>query len=214
MDPRRDRQSDGTQGWLPWIALGLLVATSSVLHLPIPTLRGTPHQATPTPSPTRTASPSPTPTSYRVADLGVSIEDSRDPVRVGERFRYRIRTDNFGPAAAPNGLLTADLTDRRLRFTGVYSLTGIPNGTCSLVHEQAARCSFLAIMGQVVGLEVAVDGPPSIDRSTGLCAELSFSSAGGGRDPNPINDRACERTQVLEALTPERWWVHLPTLGR
>ena len=69
-------------------------------------------------------------------------------------------------------------------------------------------------MGQIVGLEVAVDGPPSIDLSTGLCAELSFSSAGGGRDPNPINDRACERTQVLEALTPERWWVHLPTLGR
>lgn len=172
----------------------------------------------PSPTPTHTASPTPTasPTSYRVADVGLSLRGSRPELRLGERMRYEIETFNRGPATAPDGRVSATLSDARLRFTGPITLTGVVNGSCAVAAPQRVRCSFLAILGATIEIEALADGPAGPDPVAQLCAEIGFVSPGGGHDPDPSNNHSCLATLLLPPTptpAPPRWRLYLPRLG-
>lgn len=225
-----------TKGW--FLGLGLISAVAIAAALPAraastpgqglaeaeetttatATLEAGASPAAPSPTPTHTASPTPTasPTSYRVADVGVSLTGSRPELRLGERMRYEIETFNRGPATAPDGRVTATLSDARLRFTGPITLTGVVNGSCAVATPQLVRCSFLAILGTTIVIEAIADGPAGPDPVARLCAEIGFVSPGGGHDPDPSNNRACLATLLhppTPTPAPPRWWAYLPRVG-
>ena len=162
--------------------------------------------ATPTASPTATAtdtptpSPTPSPTSYRVADVSVTVDDDKDPVRGGGRFHFLLHVANAGPATAQNGRLHANIA---FGPATIISASG-PQWSCDLLGAGAVACRSLAVFSSTVALEVEVApgaGPATPIR---LCADIHFESLGGGEDPNPGNNSDCEDTTVL-AVPPIGW---------
>lgn len=151
---------------------------------------------TPTVSPTPTVTP--TPTSVRVIDLGVTVDDSADPVTPGEAFQYTVAGRKIQPLnmVAPNVTMSGELSPAgKIRFTGNYTVFGHPFLQCQ-VEETSFQCYSQYDPG-TVQLEAIVD--TSSGGQASLCASIGFSPPSGGGDPNLDNNRDCEDTEIVVA---------------
>lgn len=143
---------------------------------------------TPCPTPTPTPTPPPTPTPVAPIDIGVSIEDSPDPVMAGQNLTYTIIVSNFGPGFSAPITLTDSLP------AGVTFVSVTPSqGSCTndvICHFGSLPDSASATVTLVVTPTQA--GPLS------NTASLQSSAP----DPVPFNNSATASTTVLPAGTP------------
>jgi hypothetical protein len=171
-----------------------------------PTLGSSPME-TETPTPTIT----PSPTSFRVIDLGVTVDDSADPVRPGQVFHYVVTGEKVQPIGmvAPNVSMGGELSPAgKIRFTGSYTeTTGNPGWLGCHVEESRFHCHSQVDPG-TVQFEAAVNSLAS-EGQVSLCATIGFSPPLDGGDPNPNNNRDCEDTTITGADQPPAQNVEL-----
>ena len=128
---------------------------------------------------------------FAIADLGVTVTDSPDPVTAGANLTYTVTVGNAGPdpaaAASWNFTLPAGL--------GFVSLPAVSGWTCTTPAVGAGgtvSCSQpnFAVGSDVFTLTVAV--APNVVAGTVLSATVSATSASG--DPNAANNSATATT--------------------
>ena len=138
-------------------------------------------EATPTPS------PAPTHADVRIS----SVQDTPDPVTVGQTVTYQIFVNNIGPAPASNILVGTDPLPASVDFS--------PSGSssfCSISQDRSVGCILPNALsasgaGSIVQVNVAV-----IPSQTG---SISFGAvvAASQPDPDSSNNRATAQTTVI-----------------
>jgi len=129
-----------------------------------------------------------------VADLGLEMTDTPDPVVAGTNLAYRIRVSNAGPSTAPN-VVAQDVLPARV---SVESATP-SQGSCNLGEPgQASRpltCNVGSLApGRSATIDVVVKVNSSTPDGTILVNDARVSSDFG--DPNNANDRVSALTTV------------------
>jgi CSLREA domain-containing protein/uncharacterized repeat protein (TIGR01451 family) len=128
------------------------------------------------------------------ADLGTSLLDGPDPVRVGETLTYVVVVGNAGPQSARDVEINLDLPD-----AVILDAASLPDG-CTVVTD-GTRCA-LGTMAAGAEAERRITVEP--DEVGTLTATAVATSATA--DPTPANAHATTTTTVLDrgAVQPAR----------
>jgi uncharacterized repeat protein (TIGR01451 family) len=178
----------------------------SATHTPTPTPPATPSPTatvpptpTPTPSsptPTPSGTPLPTPSEPPRIDLSITIDDSPDPVQVGQNLTYTITVQNGSVADAP-GVQMSDTLPVSVNLVSVTPSQGSCFGT---VFCDLGTIPIFANATVIVVVTPTVAGPLS-----------NTASAPYSVDPFPQNNSATASTTVLPATTPTPTATPTPT---
>ncbi|MFT3746116.1 MAG: hypothetical protein QM785_17730 [Pyrinomonadaceae bacterium] len=137
-------------------------------------------------SPTPTPSPAPVDADVRIS----SIQDTPDPVVVGQAVTYQIFVNNAGPSGATGILVGTDTLPTNVDFSPSQS-----SSFCNISQDRSVGCILpnglsASGAGSIVQVNVAV-----IPRQVGT---ISFGAvvAASQPDPNTTNNRATAQTTV------------------
>jgi uncharacterized repeat protein (TIGR01451 family) len=131
---------------------------------------------------------------FPVADLGITLDDTFDPVVAGTNLSYDIAVTNAGPDSAD----TVSWSDTLPAGTTFVSISTVASGwSCTTPAVGAGgtvSCSTatLAVGNVLFTLTVAVD--PALAAGTVLSNTATVTAASG--DPTPSNNSATETTTV------------------
>lgn len=153
----------------------------------------------------------PPPPSTSVADLGVSISDSADPVTAGSNLTYTLTVTNNGPETATDVLLINGLSPN-VEFVSATT----SQGSCSEV-DGVINCKFAsiatgtsALVALVVNTEVSgADYPPE-----GITISHTAMVKASESDPVDANNSDSENTKVTpDANEPPTVSITSPLVG-
>jgi uncharacterized delta-60 repeat protein/uncharacterized repeat protein (TIGR01451 family) len=128
-----------------------------------------------------------------VADLGITIADSPDPVPLGENLTYTLRATNQGPDRASGVVVSAHLP------ANPFVSASASQGTCAAQPDSARDLPCqLGVLAPGATATVTIVTTPS---STGLITTSAMVAASlPPTDANPADNSASEQTTVrLEA---------------
>ncbi|HET9314844.1 MAG TPA: DUF11 domain-containing protein, partial [Vicinamibacteria bacterium] len=139
-----------------------------------------------------------------LADLGVVVADTPDPVVPGGSLSYALAVSNLGPSTSPGGTLVQTLP---AATTFVAATPGAP--TCT--HSAGVVTCSLGALDPGAGTVVTVQTSVSASATGPLSSQATVT--GTAPDPVAANDSDAETTQLL--LTPaEAELVHGLRLAR
>ncbi len=142
-----------------------------------------PHStAAPTPTPTPTPTPAPT-------NISITLNDSPDPVTIGNNLTYTINVTNNG-ASTVTDLLIADRIPSSTSFVSVTSSGGFCNQ-----EEGNVECSFSSLASGATVTETIVVNPTVAGTITNTAKARLINE----RPPSNPNATATETTTVLAA---------------
>ncbi len=135
--------------------------------------------------PTPTPVVEPTPVAEPQADLGLSMVDAVDPVRVGDNVTYTLAISNAGPDSALNVVLTDSLP------AGVAFVSATPTQGSCLEADGLLTCSLGDMdSGASAGVELVI----TTSEAGVITNNASLSS--DTADPNPADNSAGQDTTV------------------
>ena len=136
------------------------------------------------------------------ADLSITIDDTVDPVLLGQDFDYWVTLANVGPNAAPNATFSL-YNNGNLRYRSIV----VPPGfQCTLPAVDAApilSCATASFaMGASVQFLVTVRTDPQlINAVTGGTVQTVVTASSAIADPAPaVNNQEVEDTLVIPVL--------------
>lgn len=122
-----------------------------------------------------------------VADIGIEMSDTKDPVAVGESFSYVVKATNEGPDPTNQVRVTFSLPDQ-------VTFEDVPDDCDSI--EGTLSCLLGALgVGQSKQISVPVSGA-----AEGLVSSTVAINYLEAYDPNPDNDYATETTSIGSVL--------------
>lgn len=136
------------------------------------------------------------------ADLSVTVQDTVDPVLLGEDFDYLVTLTNHGPDAAPNATLSL-YNNGNLRYHSIVApqdfqctlpaVGNAPNLSCVKASlASGASVQFLVTVGT---------DPLLINPQTGGTVQTGVTVSSAIADPAPaVNNQDTENTQVIPVL--------------
>ena len=171
---------------------------------PTPTATGTlTITPTPTSTATETATPTASPTSYRVLDLAVSADLTRESP-LDQRLEGRV--ENLGPALAVAWDLVVMAEPAGIaRLLGEPTISGATISGCMMSDDSERYACRMGPLSPRAAVEIAVNigheshGPPESQ----ACVFVTYPPSGvDGHDPEPSNDSRCIRLGLGTGAPP------------
>ena len=130
------------------------------------------------------------------ADLGVTIDDSPDPIETGGTVTYTVTVTNDGPEAVAGATLDNSVTFPGGTFTvanATLVLSGGGSGTVDTTDGDGPEVTDLMLAsGETATLTFDV----TAETGSGTITNDAALTAGDQSDPNAVNDTASESTAV------------------
>ncbi len=136
------------------------------------------------------------------ADLSVAVQDTVDPVLLGQDFDYLVTLSNLGPDAAPNATFSL-YNNGNLRYRSIVAPPGFQCTLPTVGNAPILSCSTPSFAnGASVQFLVTVRTDPQlINPQTGGTVQTSVTASSAVADPAPsVNNQETEDTLVIPVL--------------
>jgi uncharacterized repeat protein (TIGR01451 family) len=127
-------------------------------------------------------------TAQGAADLQLTKTADRKTVKIGKTVTYPITLTNLGPDVATDIVFGDPLPDQ-LNLVG--STCGAISAFCTVTSLPSGASATLTVVA------TPITNPAKSERRVRNCA---FIAEAGSTDPNPDNDIACARIQIVGRL--------------